>query len=81
MESNYSRDPFRSAFDPVLARRQEGEPNRSAPLLVRLNSQRYHVTNFFAPSSGCGTPDELKSLIEKAHELGLLILMDIVHKY
>ncbi|KAL5976400.1 hypothetical protein ACLOJK_020731 [Asimina triloba] len=27
-----------------------------------------------------GTPDELKSLIDKAHELGLLVLMDIVHR-
>ncbi|KAF3771684.1 1-4-alpha-glucan-branching enzyme 1, partial [Nymphaea thermarum] len=39
----------------------------------------YHVTNFFAVSSRCGTPDDLKSLIDKAHELGLLVLMDIVH--
>ncbi|XAR69716.1 1,4-alpha-glucan branching enzyme [Bertholletia excelsa] len=41
----------------------------------------YHVTNFFAPSSRCGTPDELKSLIDRAHELGLVVLMDIVHRY
>ncbi|KAG6596555.1 1,4-alpha-glucan-branching enzyme 1, chloroplastic/amyloplastic, partial [Cucurbita argyrosperma subsp. sororia] len=41
----------------------------------------YHVTNFFAPSSRCGTPEELKSLIDRAHELGLLVLMDIVHSH
>lgn len=41
----------------------------------------YHVTNFFAPSSRFGTPDDLKSLIDKAHELGLIVLMDIVHRY
>nr|QNR00776.1 starch branching enzyme [Canna indica] len=41
----------------------------------------YHVTNFFAPSSRFGTPDELKSLIDRAHELGLLVLMDIVHSH
>ncbi|KAF3779056.1 1-4-alpha-glucan-branching enzyme 1 [Nymphaea thermarum] len=41
----------------------------------------YHVTNFFAVSSRCGTPDDLKSLIDKAHELGLLVLMDIVHSH
>ncbi|MBA0838153.1 hypothetical protein Goarm_010242 [Gossypium armourianum] len=40
----------------------------------------YHVTNFFAPSSRFGTPDDLKSLIDRAHELGLLVLMDIVHR-
>jgi hypothetical protein len=42
---------------------------------------RYHVTNFFAPSSRFGTPEDLKSLIDRAHELGLLVLMDIVHRY
>ncbi|XP_058107902.1 1,4-alpha-glucan-branching enzyme 2-2, chloroplastic/amyloplastic isoform X1 [Magnolia sinica] len=41
----------------------------------------YHVTNFFASSSRFGTPDELKSLIDKAHELGILVLMDIVHSH
>lgn len=41
----------------------------------------YHVTNFFAVSSRCGTPDDLKSLIDKAHELGLIVLMDIVHSH
>ncbi|KAK8593397.1 hypothetical protein V6N12_045479 [Hibiscus sabdariffa] len=41
----------------------------------------YHVTNFFAPSSRFGTPDDLKSLIDRAHELGLFVLMDIVHSH
>ncbi|XP_073033199.1 1,4-alpha-glucan-branching enzyme 2-2, chloroplastic/amyloplastic-like isoform X2 [Primulina eburnea] len=41
----------------------------------------YHVTNFFAPSSRFGTPEDLKSLIDKAHELGLVVLMDIVHSH
>ncbi|KAL1568377.1 1,4-alpha-glucan branching enzyme [Salvia divinorum] len=41
----------------------------------------YHVTNFFAPSSRFGAPDELKSLIDRAHELGLLVLTDIVQSH
>ncbi|CAN6238294.1 unnamed protein product [Urochloa humidicola] len=41
----------------------------------------YHVTNFFAPSSRFGTPEDLKSLIDRAHELGLLVLMDVVHSH
>lgn len=41
----------------------------------------YHVTNFFAPSSRCGTPDELKYMIDEAHRLGLIVLMDIVHSH
>ncbi len=40
----------------------------------------YHVTNFFGVSSRCGTPDELKAMIDEAHRLGLVVLMDIVHR-
>lgn len=32
-------------------------------------------------SSRCGTPDELKYLIDEAHRLGLTVLMDIVHSH
>ncbi len=41
----------------------------------------YHVANFFAPSSRSGTPEELKYLIKKAHEMGIAVIMDIVHSH
>lgn len=41
----------------------------------------YHVSNFFACSSRFGTPDELKSLIDRAHQLGIAVIMDIVHSH
>lgn len=41
----------------------------------------YHVSNLFAPSSRFGTPDELKQLIDEAHEKGLAVIMDIVHSH
>jgi 1,4-alpha-glucan branching enzyme len=41
----------------------------------------YHVSSFFAASSRCGTPEELKSLIDRAHELGITVIMDIVHSH
>uniref|UniRef100_A0A1D2AGY8 1,4-alpha-glucan branching enzyme n=1 Tax=Auxenochlorella protothecoides TaxID=3075 RepID=A0A1D2AGY8_AUXPR len=41
----------------------------------------YHVTNFFGVSSRSGTPDELKAMIDEAHRLGLVVLMDIVHSH
>jgi 1,4-alpha-glucan branching enzyme len=44
-------------------------------------SCRYHVTNFFAPSSRCGSPDELKALIDECHKYGIYVLMDIVHSH
>ena len=41
----------------------------------------YHVSSFFAVSSRFGTPEELKSLIDRAHELGIAVIMDIVHSH
>ena len=41
----------------------------------------YHVSSFFAASSRFGTPEELKQLIDAAHEKGLAVIMDIVHSH
>ena len=41
----------------------------------------YHVSNFFAPSSRFGTPEDLKALIKRAHELGLAVVMDLVQAH
>ena len=41
----------------------------------------YHVSSFFAASSRFGTPEELKELIDAAHDAGLAVIMDIVHSH
>jgi 1,4-alpha-glucan branching enzyme len=41
----------------------------------------YQITNFFAISSRFGTPEELKSLIDKAHSLGLRVFLDLIHSH
>ncbi len=41
----------------------------------------YHVSNFFAPSSRFGTPDQLRALIDAAHADGIAVIMDIVHSH
>lgn len=41
----------------------------------------YQVSNFFACSSRYGTPEELKRLVDAAHGMGLLVLMDLVHSH
>ena len=41
----------------------------------------YHVSSFYAASSRFGTPDELKSLIDTAHGMGLRVIMDLVHSH
>ena len=41
----------------------------------------YHVSNFYAASSRFGTPNDLKHLIDDAHEMGISVIMDIVHSH
>ena len=41
----------------------------------------YHVSSMFAASSRFGTPEELKALIDAAHEAGLRVIMDLVHSH
>lgn len=41
----------------------------------------YQVANFYAPSSRFGTPEELKHLIDKAHEWDMSVILDIVHSH
>eukprot|EP00898_Chlorokybus_atmophyticus_P007345 jgi/Chlat1/7611/Chrsp64S07096 len=41
----------------------------------------YHVTSPFAISSRSGTPEDLKFLVDEAHRLGIMVLMDVVHSH
>jgi hypothetical protein len=44
-------------------------------VMVRYHSHCHQVTDRL------GTPEELKSLIDKAHELGITVLLDMVHSH
>ena len=41
----------------------------------------YQVSNFFAASSWFGQPEDLKYLVNKAHEMGIRVLLDLVHSH
>lgn len=41
----------------------------------------YQVSNFFAASSRFGTPDDLRHLIDTAHDMGLRVVMDVIHSH
>lgn len=41
----------------------------------------YQVSNFFAASSRYGKSEDLKALIDKAHEMGITVLLDVVHSH
>ncbi|KAL2825563.1 1,4-alpha-glucan-branching enzyme [Aspergillus cavernicola] len=41
----------------------------------------YQVNNFFAASSRYGNPEDLKELVDTAHKMGLVVLLDVVHSH
>jgi len=41
----------------------------------------YQVSNFYAASSWFGKPEELKYLVNKAHKMGIRVLLDLVHSH
>lgn len=49
--------------------------------VLGLKFTSHCAADLLQASSRFGTPDELKALIDEAHRLGLLVLMDIVHSH
>lgn len=41
----------------------------------------YDGTLIFAPESAYGTPEELRALVDRAHELGLCMVLDVVYNH
>ena len=41
----------------------------------------YDGVNLFAPAHSYGTPDELRHLVDTAHQLGLAVLLDVVYNH
>lgn len=41
----------------------------------------YQVSNFFAPSSRFGSPDDLRYLIDTAHGMDIAVILDVVHSH
>lgn len=71
--------------DNVLPRVIEGGYNCIQLMAIQehpyYGSFGYHVSSFFAPSGRFGTPEELKALIDEAHQNGVAVIMDIVHSH
>ena len=41
----------------------------------------YQVSNFYAASSRFGRPEDLRYLVNKAHSMGIRVLLDVVHSH
>ena len=69
----------------VLPRVKKGGYNTLQLMAIQehpyYGSFGYHVSNYFAVSSRFGTPEELKDLIDAAHEMDIAVIMDIVHSH
>ena len=76
---------YREFADQILPRIKSGGYNSIQMMAVQehpyYGSFGYHVSNFFAPSSRFGTPEDLKYLIKKAHQIGIAVIIDIVHSH
>ena len=76
---------YREFADVILPRIKELGYNTIQLMAIKehpyYGSFGYHVSNFFAPSSRFGTPDDLKYLINKAHNFGLAVIMDAVYSH
>jgi 1,4-alpha-glucan branching enzyme len=76
---------FKEFAEDILPRIQKAGYNVIQLMAIQehpyYGSFGYHVSNFFAPSSRFGTPEELKSLVNRAHEMGMAVIMDIVHSH
>lgn len=76
---------YREFADLILPRIQKAGYNAIQLMAIAehpyYGSFGYHVSSFFAPSSRFGTPEDLKYLIQKAHQAGILVIMDLVHSH
>ncbi len=76
---------YREFADNILPRIKNGGYNAIQLMAIMehpyYGSFGYHVSNFFAPSSRFGTPEDLKYLVNIAHSMGITVIMDIVHSH
>ena len=76
---------YREFADNVLGHVQDAGYNTIQLMAIMehpfYGSFGYQVSSFFAPTSRFGYPDELKYLINKAHSMGIRVLLDVVHSH
>lgn len=76
---------YREFADNVLPHVKDGGYNTVQLMAVMehpyYGSFGYQVSSFFAASSRFGYPNDLKYLVDKAHSMGIRVLLDVVHSH
>lgn len=76
---------YKEFADNILPRIQKLGYNTIQMMAIKehpyYGSFGYHVSNFFAPTSRFGTPTDLKYLVDKAHGMGIAVIMDAVYSH
>ena len=76
---------YREFADNILPRIKRGGYNTVQLMAIMehpyYGSFGYQVSNFFAASSWFGKPEDLKYLINTAHNMGIRVLLDVVHSH
>ena len=76
---------YREFADNVLPRIQKLGYNTIQLMAIQehpyYGSFGYQVTNFFAAAHWYGVPEDLKYLVNKAHEMDIRVLLDVVHSH
>lgn len=76
---------YREFADNVLPRIKELGYNCVQLMAIQehpyYGSFGYQVSNFYAPSSRFGSPDDLRYLIDAAHGMDIAVILDVVHSH
>lgn len=76
---------YREFADKILPRIKKAGYNTIQLMAIMehpyYGSFGYQVSSFFAASSWFGKPEDLKYLINKAHKMGIRVLLDVVHSH
>ena len=76
---------YREFADTVLPHAKEDGYNTVQLMAIMehpfYGSFGYQVSSFFAASSRFGYPEDLKYLVNKAHSMGIRVLLDVVHSH
>ena len=76
---------YRQFADKILPRIRQAGYNTVQLMAIMehpyYGSFGYQVSSFFAASSWFGKPDGLKYLVNKAHKMGIRVLLDVVHSH